>query len=130
MKTLITILTLILTLNSFSQTQAEMNQEAYDLFNKADKELNQVYNNILSEYKSDSIFVESLKKSQRIWIKFRDSELEMKYPNYKAPYYGSAHPMCRAFYLKELTEERTEKLRVWLIGLKEGDVCSGSIKTN
>ena len=118
----------MLTLNSFSQTQAEMNQEAYDLFNEAEKELNDVYNKILIEYKSDSIFLESLKKSQRIWIKFRDSELEMKYPNYKTPYYGSSHPMCRAFYLKELTEERTEKLKVWINGIEEGVMCSGSVK--
>jgi len=130
MKTPIIILTLILTLNSFSQTQVEMNQEAYDLLEKADKELNEVYNNILTKYKSDSIFIESLKKSQRNWIKFRDSELEMKYPNYKAPYYGSSHPSCRAFYLKKLTEERTEKLKIWLNGIEEGDLCSGSVKAN
>lgn len=123
------ILFLIFNLTCYSQTQAEMNNEAYDLYNKADKKLNSVYQKILTEYKSDSTFTEGLKKSQRIWIKFRDSELEMKYPNYKELYYGSSHPMCRAFYLKELTEERTEKLKIWLNGIKEGDMCSGSVKT-
>ncbi|WP_417289917.1 lysozyme inhibitor LprI family protein [Corallibacter sp.] len=130
MKNILAFIILTLTFNCFSQTQTEMNQEAYDLFHEADKELNNVYNKILTTYKSDSIFIENLKKSQRIWIKFRDSELEMKYPNYKASYYGSSHPMCRAFYLKELTEERTKKLKVWLNGIEEGDMCSGSVKTN
>lgn len=48
----------------------------------------------------------------------------------KQPKYGSVYPMCAALFLKELTEERTEKLRVWLNGIEEGDVCSGSVKTN
>ena len=42
---------------SFGQTQAEMNQEAYAAYQKADKELNDVYKNILVEYKSDPAFV-------------------------------------------------------------------------
>ena len=115
----------------FSQTQAEMNKTAYAEFSKADKKLNEVYQKILTEYKSDSTFIKSLKNAQRIWIKFRDAELEMKYPNYKEPhYYGSSHPMCSASYLKKMTKERTEKLIVWLNGIKEGDMCSGSVKMN
>jgi len=130
MKSVINIVILVLTLNSFGQTQAEMNQEAYDSYNEVDKELNNIYQKILSEYKSDTTFVKSFKNSQRIWIRFRDAELEMKYPKYKELYYGSSHPMCRAFYLKELTEERIEKLKIWLEGIEEGDMFSGSIKLN
>ena len=117
-------------LTCFSQTQTEMNKDAYAEFNKADKKLNEVYQKILTEYKSDSTFVKNLKRAQRIWIKFRDAELEMKYPNYKELHYGSSHPMCSAIYLKEITEERTKKLNIWLTGIEEGDICAGSVKNN
>ncbi|HET8809509.1 MAG TPA: lysozyme inhibitor LprI family protein [Flavobacteriaceae bacterium] len=128
MKILLTISFLILSINSFSQTQAEMNKEAYEQFQKSDDELNRVYQEILNEYKTDSIFIENLKKSQRIWIEFRDAELKMKFPNYKDKIYGSIHPTCRAFYLMELTEKRIKTLSKWLAGTIEGEVCNGSIK--
>src|SRR4051812_9935524 len=85
--------------NSFAQTQAEMNKQAYDSLQNADKELNDVYNKILSDYKLDTGFVKNLKKSQGIWIKFRDAELLMKYPEKNTSYYGSIYPVCRASYL-------------------------------
>jgi len=91
-----------------------MNKDAYGLFQSADKELNEVYNQILSEYKKDEIFIENLRKAQNIWIQFRDAELNMKFPDYPGNHYGSMHPVCRAFYLRDLTENRTETLRAWL----------------
>nr|WP_241448757.1 lysozyme inhibitor LprI family protein [Aquimarina pacifica] len=105
-----------------------MNKEAYSEFRESDKQLNEIYKTILSEYKTDTIFVENLKKSQRIWIKFRDAEMEMKYPNYQEKIYGSMHPTCRAFYLKELTDKRIETLKIWISGTEEGDACNGSVK--
>ena len=106
-----------------------MNKEANTEYKKADIELNNVYQKILTEYKSDSIFIDRFKKTQRIWISYRDAELEMKFPaKNKRGQYGSVYPMCVSYFLKELTEERTEKLKVWLIGIEEGDVCTGSVK--
>jgi len=105
-----------------------MNKEAYAEFNESDKLLNEIYKTILSEYKTDTIFVENLKKSQRIWIEFRDAEIEMKYPNYAEKIYGSIHPTCRAFYLKELTDKRIETLKIWVGGTEEVDACCGSVK--
>ena len=128
MNRILFILFLTFNLSCFSQTQAEMNKEAYAEFNESDKRLNEIYKTILSEYKTDTIFVENLKKSQRIWLKFRDAEMEMKYPNYPEKIYGSIHPTCRAFYLKELTDKRIETLNIWIGGTEEGDVCNGSVK--
>ena len=55
----------------------------------------------------------------------------MKFPaENKQLEYGSVYPMCYSLFLKEMTEERTKKLRVWLTGIKEGDICSGSVKMN
>ncbi|WP_438423700.1 lysozyme inhibitor LprI family protein [Aquimarina macrocephali] len=129
MNRLFLILFLTFKLTCFSQTQSEMNKDANNEYQKADTELNEVYQNILTEYKSDTIFIDRLKKTQRIWISYRDAELEMKFPvKNKQTEYGSVYPMCVSYFLKELTEERIEKLKVWLIGVEEGDVCSGSVK--
>jgi len=128
MKHLLIFIILTISFSCFSQTQAEMNRKAYAEFNKSDKQLNEIYQTILSEYKTDSIFVENLKKSQRIWIQFRDAEMDMKYPNYPEKIYGTIHPTCRAFYLKELTKKRIKTLKIWVSGTEEGDVCNGSVK--
>lgn len=127
MKRTFTLIILLLSLNSFSQTQAEMNQQAYDDFHESDDTLNEIYQAILSDYKNDTLFINNLKKSQRIWIEFRDAEMEMKYPQYSDKFYGSIHPLCRATYLKELTDNRIQTLLNWVRGT-EGEVCNGSIK--
>jgi hypothetical protein len=37
--------------------------------------------------------------------------------------------MCVLFYLEKLTLERIKTLKVWIDGIEEGDVCTGSVKT-
>ena len=112
----------------FCQTQAEMNQQAHDDYKKADKELNKIYTKLLYEYKEDTVFIKNLKVAQNIWIKFRDAELKMKYPEREPGWYGSVHPMCVARYLEELTIERIMTLKEWVNGFEEGDSCGGSLK--
>jgi len=129
LKQISTLLFTLIVTCSYGQTQAEMSNKAYAIYQKADKELNAVYKNILLKYKSDTGFLKNLKNSQRIWITFRDAELKMKYPEREPGFYGSIHPMCRANYLEKLTRERTETLREWLKEVAEGDACSGSIQT-
>jgi uncharacterized protein YecT (DUF1311 family) len=126
--TTITLLSLTISNQTFGQTQLEMNQEEQSKQLKADKELNVVYNKVLKEYKNDPEFIKSFKNAQRIWIQFRDAEMKSRYPDRKQGYYGSIQPMCWSNYLTELTDERTKKLKMWLIGIDEGDACSGSIK--
>jgi uncharacterized protein YecT (DUF1311 family) len=125
---LILFTAILLTCNFLSaQTQLDLNQTAAESYKKADAELNKVYKQILIQYKTDTLFVNNLKDSQRIWIKFRDAELMMKYPEREQGYYGSIQPVCVANYLEKLTRERIKTLNTWLIGVEEGDVCSGSI---
>jgi uncharacterized protein YecT (DUF1311 family) len=110
----------------YGQTQGQMNNSAEENFKKADLELNNIYQQILKEYKSDTVFVTNLQLSQRLWIQFRDAELKVKFP--KTKLYGSVQPMCNSNYLEALTRERIKTLNVWLEGIEEGDVCSGSVK--
>ncbi len=113
---------------SFSQTQSEMNVAANRNFQKADKELNQTYQAILTQYKSDAAFIKALKTSQRLWLQFMEAEIKTMYPDRKAGYYGSVYPMCLSAYRTELINERIKKLKLWLDGQEEGNSCSSSIK--
>lgn len=129
MKYLIIVLFLSINFTSFSQTQSEMNKEASNAYKKADANLNNVYKQILAKYKTDTVFIDKLRKTQRIWITYRDAELEMKFPaENKQLEYGSVYPMCVSLFLKELTEERIQRLKVWIDGAEEGDICTGSVK--
>lgn len=113
---------------SFGQSQSEMNTEAARVYQKADKELNGVYQKVLADYKKDPAFIKNLKAAQKLWIQFRDAEMKAKYPDREKGYYGSSQPMCWYIHLTELTQERTKKLKVWLTGIKDGDECSGTVK--
>ena len=119
---------LLLSSVGWAQTQAEMSRQAYEDYHQFDQELNDVYQQILTLYRSDTAFIQNLKSSQRIWIQFRDAELEVKYLEKGAEIYGSIHPICRAEYLSKLTKERTDRLKKWIEGSWEGDVCAGSVR--
>ncbi len=109
-----------------------MNQQAGDRLAAADDELNRVYREIRRRYSDRPIFLEKLKLAQRAWIAFRDAELDALYPpteyGDQRASYGSMFPMCYGNAKERLTRERTQQLRRWLDGIKEGNVCGGSIK--
>ena len=113
-----------------AQTQAELNSCAGDEYAAADAELNRVYKAILEKYKDDSKFVTKLRAAQRAWLQYRDAEIDAKFPHAdeRSAYYGSIFPMCDSQYKAGLTRERVAKLREWLDGTEEGDVCAGSVK--
>ena len=107
-----------------------MNMMQYESYKKADKKLNEVYQAILKKYKSDAEFIKNLRKSQRIWITFRNAEVKVKFPDREDGNYGSIHPLCISAYLEELTLDRISTLTHWINGAEEGDGCSGSIDVN
>src|ERR1044072_2328755 len=112
-----------------AQTQARMNQDACRAYQAADAEMNKVYQQVLSEYKSETVFIQKFKAAQRLWVAFRDAHVESLYPNAnKLAEYGSIYPTCRCSALTEITTARTELLKRWIKGGEEGDTCSGSIK--
>ena len=113
-----------ISLSGFTQNQSEMNREAVESYQKAEKELNSTYKKVLEKYKSDTIFIDNLRTAQGVWIKFKDAELELKYPKRGPGHYGSVLPMCKALYLAILTEKRIETLNNILKDPQEGDVCN------
>lgn len=108
------------------QTQTDLTQTAVNAYKKADKKLNSTYKQILKEYVADTVFTKNLKTSQSLWIRFRDAEVKMKYPD--DDYAGTSTPMCKAQLLEKITAARTKTLNVWLTGIPEGDVCAGTVR--
>lgn len=108
MNKILLVLFFAVNIHCLAQTQIEMNREKNSEYTMADAELNKIYKQILIEYKSDETFIQNLKKSQRLWIKFRNAELEMMYPKYDDGNYGSILSSCKTMYLAELTKKETK----------------------
>ncbi|MEP6793679.1 MAG: lysozyme inhibitor LprI family protein [Saprospiraceae bacterium] len=126
MKSLLISLFFLMSFTLFAQTQADMNDEAAQGFRTADSTMNVMYKKIQKVYSDDSLFLKNLKIAQRIWITFRDAELQLKYP--ASAGYGSIQRMCYALYQTDLTNDRIRTLQIWLDGVEEGDACAGSVR--
>lgn len=127
MKYLLLAFALLYATPSFAQSQVDMVKSAQADYFKADKRLNQVYNQIQLAYRNDKVFLKDLKQAQLAWIMFRDKQVALRYP--ARPGVGTATPMCRFAYTQELTEQRIAELQKWLDGIPEGDVCTGTIRS-
>ena len=96
----------------------------------AERELDEAYRAIVERYADRPVFLEKLDQAQQHWTRFRDAELEARYPvaaGEDARFrYGSMYPMCRAGLKERLTCERIAQLRIWLDGAEPGDGCAGS----
>jgi uncharacterized protein YecT (DUF1311 family) len=91
---------------AFSQTQAEMNQSAFEEYQKSDVELNKVYSQLLQKLDNDEKLL--LIKAQKDWIKFRDSHCTFEVYVYEG---GSMQPMMYASCLRERTDARVKDLK-------------------
>jgi len=104
-----------------STSQAELNECAGTDIQKADAELNRLYSVLLQKLKSDAVALDSLKESERQWLKYRDAQMKALHPHPETE--GSAEPMCRSSEMAELTTERIKILKNMLHPM-EGDVCA------
>ena len=112
----------------FAQSQ-NVDDIARRSFLKTDKELGLTYKKVLEEYRSDTLFVRNFERAQQLWVKLRDAELSAKFPdNGDGPGSTSIRIACWYKYKEELTRGRIQHLRAWIGGIKEGDVCAGSVK--
>jgi uncharacterized protein YecT (DUF1311 family) len=106
-KIYLTLLCIIIASLGFAQTQADVNYDALQEYKRSDLKLNEVYKNILTAKKSDVVFIQNLKKAQRLWVQYRDAQLAIKYPPQKEEgYYKSVLPMLQASFLTEVTIQR------------------------
>ena len=109
-----------LALSSLAQSQNEMNAEAARDAARADKELNQVYKQVLARLDEEG--AKLLKASQRAWLAYRDADAALAADEARG---GSMSPMLYSGTIAQLTGERTAILRQRMGGL-EGSVTSDS----
>src|SRR5579871_4869960 len=88
------------------QSQAEMNQQAGQEYQKADADLNKAYRKLIGSL--DAGPKARLKTAQSAWIKFRDTEADFRASKAQG---GTIYPMVHANYLTELTKRRTQELQ-------------------
>lgn len=127
-KVLLVIISLFcLTTFIYSQTQEEMNQNANSSLKASEKKMNAIYKKILKLYSKNDLFIKNFKICQKLWIQYRNAQVDMKYPKRSEGYYGSVFPMCKADYINELTNSRIKQLDEWLKKPDEGDICTGTV---
>ena len=95
---------------SFAQSQNEMTQQAWAEFEKADKELNEVYQKVLKSMEDD-IAKQKLIAAQKAWIKFRDAQAEVDADSERG---GSLANQILAESETEMTKARTAQLKKYL----------------
>ncbi|WP_239025334.1 lysozyme inhibitor LprI family protein [Rhodoligotrophos defluvii] len=91
-----------------AKTQADMNQCAAQAFEKADAELNRVFQQLLGKLEQDGKGY--ARDAQRAWIAFRDKECVFRAGG-PADQGGSIWPMIYAECRAELTEDRVKQLQ-------------------
>jgi uncharacterized protein YecT (DUF1311 family) len=123
---LVVLLAFNTSIGASGQSQTEMNMDAGKKYEKADAELNRVYQRIMRDYAGDKVFIQKMKLTQRAWIAFRDAHVDLISHNSEESM-GSATPMCQSMILEELTRDRIKSLREWVDGV-DADACAGSRK--
>ena len=114
--------------------QIEMNACASDDFEAADKALNSTYSDVLACGAGNRTFIENLKIAQRSWIRFRDTELDSRFPvaagENDRVVYGSMYPMLYFGEKTRLTKERTAQLRAYIEDEERNLHCDPSLLKN
>jgi uncharacterized protein YecT (DUF1311 family) len=96
---------------SKANTQMAMNACANEEVQRADAELNEIYQKLLSSATDQSGAVEKIKAAERTWIAYRDAYIDAMYPaKDKQAAYGSSFPMEVDFLRAKLTRQQTMAL--------------------
>ncbi len=125
MKKLLLILFFPAILQINAQSTSDMSSQTYSQFEKADKNLNSAYKDLLVKYRDYPNFIKKLKIAQRLWIKYRDALIDVEFPSDEPRLdYGSIYPICVLGFKTKLTKKRTTELLNYM-SYEEGDVCGG-----
>ena len=117
-------------------SQAEMNNIVYVNLERAEKRLETILDSIHILYNQEGVFwkpelneafFKSLTLSQKQWLSYYETMVALKFP--KEDEYGSSTGMSEASYKRELIDNRIRDLNPWLMGIPQGDISGGSIRT-
>ena len=102
--------------NTLNPTTVWMNTCTADAMNKWDKEMNEIYKKLMSTLTIKQRA--SLKKSQVVWLKFRDEE-SIFLDNFYGDFQGTMWSNILRGDKLSITKQRTLMLQVYLQNLKE-----------
>ena len=97
-----------------ARTQQDLNQCASQAFQKADAELNKLYQQLMKD--AGAAEKVKLRAAQLAWIKFRDAHCEYEAFGNTG---GSIYPMVYGFCLAGVTGERSKQFRDTLKEMEE-----------
>jgi uncharacterized protein YecT (DUF1311 family) len=89
-----------------ANTQMEINQCFDTAYQKADKELSELYSELMK--KREAATRDRLQTVQRLWIKYRDAHCEAAAALYQG---GSIQPSIRSGCLERVTRYRIDEIR-------------------
>ena len=104
---------------AMGQSQMELNARVGSDLQKADRQLNAVYNRLRARISDAG--KKTLQTAQQSWLRFRDQECEFETMGTVG---GSIHSMVLAICLTRLTDQRIKDLEAQL-NCKEGDLSCG-----
>ena len=99
-------------------TRSDMNQCAGRQFQAADKQLNNLYQQINLRLNDQPQAKKLLVSAQRAWVAFRDAECEFSSSGVEG---GSVHPLVYSNCTTALTKARVENFKTYL-KCQEGDL--------
>lgn len=113
---------------SFAQT--EQRNVCGDYLNMK-KEIDKSVQIILTDHANEPVFIAKFKKAQTAWESYRDTQLEMIFPEAdKQKNYGDFYPTCRCGWLLQFASQRLDYLLKWSSNTNnEEDACNGSMNS-
>jgi uncharacterized protein YecT (DUF1311 family) len=98
------------------QTQSGLNSCASDEAARADSQLNDAYQRLLTKAERVPGATEKVKTAEKTWIKYRDAYIDAMFPaDDKQAAYGTMYPMNFDLTRAELTRQQTKELRVLIV---------------
>lgn len=94
-------------------TQKDINRQVCGKMKKADKDVDDLFNNLVKTYNYDPVFVKYLKETQKAWIEYRNARMQAIYPPEYHDSYGSVITSCQCNAQAKLDEERLADLDQW-----------------
>jgi hypothetical protein len=124
------LILIFIILAGFSQDNTELTKTICEDCKELEQFLDSLLAKIEKKYAKDSLFLSKLKASQKDWLTFKESHLELKFPHPdKKSKYGENYRMCVCLELIQLLSARIKQLTPWETGMVSDDdeVCPGSI---
>jgi uncharacterized protein YecT (DUF1311 family) len=111
-----------------AQTQTELNADACAALSQAEQKMRETYSRVVERMRDDHVFVAKLGRAQEAWNAYVDASLDAIYPaEDKRSEYGTMFPMCSCRRAMSYVQDRIKQLEVWLVGVEQGETCTGSV---